>query len=154
MLGRSGRTEEVRLGARCEDQVVPGYFRSQRRGDRASVRVDRCDARMPDFDCLVVAKDPAQRSGDVIGGQLGGGHLIQHRLELVVVVLVEQNDVDVILGELLGAGNPGEPTSHNEHGRCVTHASSPLSKRRQHAELAVSLAIVQPAASAGITLRG
>ena len=73
----------------------------------------------------VVAEDPAQWPGDVVGGELGGGNLIQQRLELVVVVTVQQDHVDVMLGELLGASDACKTASHNEHC-CVTHASSPL----------------------------
>jgi hypothetical protein len=75
---------------------------------------------MPNLDSLVVTKNSAQRPGDVIGSQLGGGDLIEHRLELVVVVAVEHDHVDVMLGEQLGAGDSGEPTAHNENRR-VTH---------------------------------
>ena len=73
----------------------------------------------------VVAEDPAQWPGDVVGGELGGGNLIQQRLELVVVVTVQQDHVDVMLGELLGASDAGKTASHNEHC-CITHASSLL----------------------------
>ena len=41
-----------------------------------------------------------------------------------------------MLGELLGAGNPREPTSHNEHVVVSLTRHRLSSKRRQHAELA------------------
>src|SRR4029450_6519293 len=80
---------------------------------------------MAGFNARVVAEDAAQWQGDVVRGELRGGDLIQQRLELVVVVTVQQDHVDVMLGELLGAGNASKTASHNEHC-CVTHASSPL----------------------------
>ena len=40
------------------------------------------------------AQDPADRRGDVGGRQPGGGHLIQQRLEDVVVVAIDDGDVD------------------------------------------------------------
>ena len=51
----------------------------------------------------------AQRPSYVIGGYLGSGDLIQHRLELVVVIAVKQDHVYVVLGKFLGAGDPSEP---------------------------------------------
>jgi cytochrome bd ubiquinol oxidase subunit I len=44
-------------------------------------------------------------------------HLIQHRLELVIVVPVEQDHVDILLSEVLGAGDTGESAPNNEHCR-------------------------------------
>ena len=44
-----------------------------------------------------LAEDRAQRPGDVGGRQLGRRHLVQQRLELVVVVPVDQRDGDVVL---------------------------------------------------------
>jgi hypothetical protein len=40
---------------------------------------------------------------------LRGGDLVEQRLELVIVVAVDQRDVDlVVLGQPLGAAQPGE----------------------------------------------
>jgi hypothetical protein len=77
-----------------------------------------------------MTKDPAQWPGNVIGSQLGCRHLVQQRLELVVVIAVKQDHVDVTFGELLGAADPGEPAPHNDHSwghGWVTHALSPPS---------------------------
>jgi hypothetical protein len=36
-------------------------------------------------------------SGDVLGGELGAGHLIEQRLELVVVVAVNERHLDPVV---------------------------------------------------------
>jgi hypothetical protein len=129
VLGCSGGAEEVCLGSRRHDQVVPVQHRSGSRGDRSCFEVDRYRGRAADLNGLVLAKDPAQRPGYVKRGDLGCGELIQHWLELVVVIAVQQDHVHVMLSQLLGAGNPGEPAPNDEHC-CVIHASSPSSVGR------------------------
>ena len=50
-------------------------------------------------------------------GQLRGGDLVEQRLELVVVVAVDQHHVDTLVAELVGAGDAGEPATqhHDRH---------------------------------------
>ena len=72
----------------------------------------------------------AQRPSYVIGGYLGSGDLIQHRLELVVVIAVKQDHVYVVLSKFLGAGDPSEAAAHDEDC-CVTHAPPPLLERHR-----------------------
>ena len=43
-----------------------------------------------------------------------GRHLVQQRLEGVVVVLVDDHDVDVALAELLGGADAGEAAAQDE----------------------------------------
>ena len=64
---------------------------------------------------LSLAKMPRKRSSDVGDGQLAGGDLVEQRLELVVVVPVEQRHGDVVLGQLLGASHAGEPAAEDDH---------------------------------------
>jgi hypothetical protein len=96
-------------------------------------------------------KDAAERSRNVIRRYLGCRDLVKQWLELVVVIPIQQNHVDVMLGELLGASDSSEPASHNEHG-CITHATSPLFGRCRPTGQGVTS--VQPATPAHITPRG
>ena len=50
-------------------------------------------------DVLLLAQDPADRRRDVAGRQRRGRHLIEQRLEQVVVVAIEQRDPDRRAGE-------------------------------------------------------
>ena len=45
------------------------------------------------------------------------GHLVQERLEGVVVVLVDEHDVDVALVQLLRGADPGEAAAEDEDAR-------------------------------------
>src|SRR3954470_18798738 len=55
------------------------------------------------------------RSGDVLDGELRTRHLVEQRLELVVVVAVHQHHVDPLVAELLRTGDAGHPTAQDEH---------------------------------------
>ena len=82
------------------------------------------DRELLDVDGVVLGEDRPQWAGDVGRGELGRGDLVQEGLELVVVVAVEQRDVDVVLGELLGAPDPGEPAADDDdrrHRLVMTH---------------------------------
>ena len=67
-------------------------------------------------------------------GQHRGRDLVQQRLELVVVVLVDERDVDVVvLRERAGAGDAREPAADDDHavvGLAVPASSSSSSVRR------------------------
>ena len=50
-----------------------------------------------------------------LGASCDGGHLVEQRLELVVVVAVDQRDAHVVvLGELAGAADAGEPAADDD----------------------------------------
>ena len=61
-------------------------------------------------------EDRSDRSGDVGRPELGGRDLIEERLELLVVVTVDECHGDVVLRELLRASNTGEAGAHDHHG--------------------------------------
>ena len=48
------------------------------------------------------------------------GHLVEQRLEGVVVVLVDQHDVGVALLQLLRGADPGEAAAEDEDARTPT----------------------------------
>ena len=63
------------------------------------------------------AEHRPQRPRDVGGLDLRGRHLVEQRLELVVVVTVDQRDPHAVLGQLLRARDAGEPaTNDNDRG--------------------------------------
>jgi hypothetical protein len=65
----------------------------------------------------VLAERLSEAGGDVGGGELAGRHLVQQRLELVVVVLVDERHADVgALGQLSGAAQPGDRTLRRRRG--------------------------------------
>ena len=77
---------------------------------------------------VVVVEQLAQRVGDVAGGQLRGRHLVEQRLELVVVVAVDQRDADVVVpGQPPGAPDAREAAADDDDvqlalGAVIRHA--------------------------------
>ena len=114
VLGGTGGAEEVRLRARGEHQHLSRVARPVGGGDRMSRRVRRHHCGGLDGDRVVLGEDAAQRPGDVADAELGGSDLVQQRLELVVVVPVDHHHPDVVLGQLLRAGDPGETRADDD----------------------------------------
>ncbi len=54
------------------------------------------------------------RPGDVLGGELRTRHLVEQRLELVVVVAVHQHHVDPLVAQLLRTGDAGQSAAQDE----------------------------------------
>ena len=60
---------------------------------------------------------------DVAGRKLRGRHLVEQRLELVVVVAVDQGDPDVVvLSEPLRAAEAGEAPAHDHYVTVLARA--------------------------------
>ncbi len=101
---RPGRDDQLVVGAAAtvgDDQVV---FAIDRLG-RGELKVK----------IGLAAQELAHRLGDVRGIELGGGHLIQQRPEAMVVVAVEQQHLDRLLGQLASRLQPAEPRADNHH---------------------------------------
>ena len=62
-------------------------------------------------------------AGDVFGGQLGAGHLVEQRLELVIVIAINQRHLDPLITEFASTGHPGEPATQNQNP--FTHSKRP-----------------------------
>jgi hypothetical protein len=60
------------------------------------------------------AQDVAQRRGDVAGRQARGGHLVEQRLEQVVVGAVDQRDVERRLGQRARAPQAGKAAADHD----------------------------------------
>ena len=62
----------------------------------------------------------AQIEGHIVGSEDCGGDLVEQRLELMIVVLVEQRDPNIrVCSELAGTVQPGETTPHNHDVFCA-----------------------------------
>ena len=59
--------------------------------------------------------------GDLVLREQGGGYLVQHRLEGVVVVSIDQHDVGLGVGKLAGRADAAEPAAENENSRLGAH---------------------------------
>ena len=115
MVFRPGRgrgpvvvTEIGVLRAGREDQVVVGNAAAL--GDHlAPRRVDARHLAEHDIDVPRARQDAADRRGDVGRREPGGRHLIEQRLEQVIVVLVDDGDVERLPASALAADSPPKP---------------------------------------------
>ena len=62
-------------------------------------------------DVLALAQNVPQHRGDGAGREDAGGHLVQQRLEEVVVAPVDERDVDVGRSEQTGRGQAAKPAA-------------------------------------------
>lgn len=117
MLGGALRPEEVHLRAEGEDEVVVGERLETLEPDFLRLEVDPGDRSLVDRRVLLVLHEVAKRVPD--GGRLEQARreLVQERLERVVVVLVDEDDLDVCVLQLPRSADPGEAATENEDAR-------------------------------------
>ena len=60
---------------------------------------------------LLPPENPPDRRGDIAGRQSGRRHLVEQRLEQVVIAAVEQGDADRRALQRLSGGEPAEPSA-------------------------------------------
>ena len=84
---------------------------------------------MRKVDVGLAPEDAAHGVGDVVGVEAGGGHLVEQRLEGVVVVRVDQHHVDRRLGQRLRRRQAAEPGPDHDHPMTIGSCRRPY--RRQ-----------------------
>ena len=117
MLGSAGGAEVVDLGAEAEHEVVVGDRRDLLELDSPRVEVDRGHACLVDRRVVVVCEQIAQGMPDSCLVEQPGGELVEERLEGVVVVPVDENDLGVGVLELLRRADSGEPAAEDQDTR-------------------------------------
>ena len=115
MVGRPLDSEEVDLRAEREDEVVVGRRLQLAERHLARVEVDRGDLVLVDAHVVLLVEEVADRMADRRLLEETRRHLVEQRLEGVVVVLVDDHDVGVALLQLLGRADPGEAAAEHEH---------------------------------------
>ena len=128
----AGGAEEVGLRPGGEDERVAGEDLPVGGGHAVRRRIERGDLGELDVHVDVIVEELAQRVGDVARGQLRGRHLVEQRLELVVVVAVDQRDAHVVaVGQAAGAADAGEAAADDDDvqlplGQVNRHAPAPM----------------------------
>ena len=117
MLVGALRPEEVHLRPEGEDEEVVGDGRETVEADFLRLEVDPGDRRLVDRGVVLVLDEVAERVPHGRRLEQARRQLVQQRLERVVVVLVDENDVDVGLLQLVRGTDPGEAAAENEDQR-------------------------------------
>jgi len=112
---RSLDTEEVHLGAEPEDEVVVGQGLELAETDLARVEIDRRDRVLVNARVRLLVNEVANRVADCRLLEQPRRHLVQERLESVVVVLVDEDDVDVALLQLLHGTDAREAAADDQN---------------------------------------
>ena len=132
VLGGPLGPEERDLCAEPEHEIVVGQGRHVRESHLACLEVDRGHRCLVDGDVLlvVVVDEVAERVTDGARLEEARRELVQERLEGVVVVLIDEDDVGVGLAQLERRAQPAEPAAEDEHARTVAaraHRAPPVS---------------------------
>ena len=115
VLGGTLRPEERDLGAEPEHEEVVGEGRHLRERHLARLEVDRGHRRLVDGDVLLVVVDEvAERVSDGARLEEARRELVQERLEGVVVVPIDQDDVGVRLTQLQRRTEPAEASAEDD----------------------------------------
>ena len=114
VFGRALDAEEVHLGAESEDEVVVGQRLELAETDLARVEIDRRDRVLVNARVRLLVNEVANRVADRRLLEQPRRHLVQERLERVVVVLVDEDDVDIALLELLHGADAREAAADDQ----------------------------------------
>ncbi len=133
VLGGALGPEERDLRAEPDHEEVVGQGRHVRERHLACLEVDRGHRRLVDGDVvlMVVVDEVADRVADGARLEEARRELVQERLEGVVVVPVDQDDVGVRLAQLLRRAEPAEPSAEDDD----TWAIGALGHEREAASL-------------------
>ena len=83
--------------------------------DDAPFEIEASHVGQDHVDVLALAQNVPQHRRDGAGREDAGGHLIEQRLEQVVVPPVDERDVDVGRGEQAGRGQAAEPATDDDN---------------------------------------
>jgi hypothetical protein len=109
--------EEVDLGPERQHEVVVAHRLELAEADLARIEVDGRHRVLVDPDVVLLVEEIADRMADRRLLEQPRCDLVEQRLEGVIVVLVDEDDVDVALPQLLGSPDPTEATSEDEDAR-------------------------------------
>ena len=102
VLADAGGAEVVVDGARTDDEEVEGELVIAPKLHHPVAPVHADHDPLAEADVPLPVEDVAHLMRDVVDGEAGGGHLVEQRLEGVVVVLVDDKHIDGGVLERLG----------------------------------------------------
>ena len=116
-------TKVARPAAQPDHEIVVSKL-PHRRPNASPIHVDVEDLGHVDLDVWAVGQDGPDGLGDVGLGKPSGGNLIKERLEEMVVLAVNQDDVCFRMPERAAEGKPGKPSTQHDDFLAVQHTSS------------------------------
>ncbi len=117
MVGGPLDAEVVHLGAERQHEIVVLERRHLVEPGLAAVEVDSRDAGLVDGDVRLVVEEVAKRVRDGLRVEQPGRELVEHGLERVVVVRVDERHADVGVLQLAARADPSEASPENEDTR-------------------------------------
>ena len=131
VLRRAGDAVEVRLRPRRDHQVIGGAEDAGIRRDGLRVQVDRDDLTGDDGDLLPALEHLLERTGDVVRRELRRRDLVEQRLELGVVVTVDEGHLDAVTGQLSSARRARHSSTDDDDAHPPTVPQIGLSRGRR-----------------------
>ena len=106
---------EVRMvGPGGQDEII--VWKSQRAGDDLPrLKIEAFDSAKDDAHIGSAGKNAADGPGDIGGGKCGRRHLIEQRLEQVIIALVDERHIDRLVRKAFRGRKPSKSRAHN-HG--------------------------------------
>ena len=90
-------------------------------------RVDAGHLAEHHIDVLRARQNAADRRGDIGRRKAGGRHLVEQRLEQVIIVPVDHRDVEGAAGERFRGGQPAKPGTDDDD--TLVHGGFPVATR-------------------------
>ena len=109
---------EIGLPADSQDQIVIADHGAVH-ADEPGVEVDGCHFAHLEGEIVLMAKDAANGVRDLGGDQAGDSHLVEKRLEEVVILPVDHGDPNGSLGEFPGSFHSSEAGADNQDMRQI-----------------------------------
>ena len=116
-------TEVGRPGAGRQHEIVVGEGWPFLKHDSVADEVDGFGLVLAKAQMGVGARICPHGVGDVARVQTRGRHLVEQRLEGVVVVVVDENEVDVCFRQRLTDAKPTETRPDHDHTRTMAHVA-------------------------------
>ncbi len=129
------RAEKVGLRPRRKHQKISLICLSLSRRNGAGDEIDRDNLRHFHVHIGVGSEDTSQTESRIARRQFGGGHLVEQRLELLVIVLVEQGNPNISMrSQLTGAVQTGKTATddHDVLQLLTLHFTAAVNRRMPH----------------------
>ncbi len=123
VIGHAGYPEVLGDRSGRDDQRVVGQRFATIDHDPTSDQIETGDRGHTHGHIGLATNDPPHRVGDVVGMEARRRHLVQERLERVVVAGIDEGDGDPAIGQTSGHPQPAEPgADHHDPVRGLTTA--------------------------------